>query len=85
MNDSDTNTLAGKVTLVTGANRGIGAELCKGLARAGATVVAACRKPESAQDLVNAILENGGTAVAQALEVSEEASWRQSRAGHYPG
>ena len=78
MNDIEKNTLAGKVALVTGANRGIGAELCKGLARAGAIVVAACRKPGSAQDLVNAILDGGGTAVAQALEVSEEASWQRA-------
>jgi len=40
---------AGKVALVTGANRGLGLEIAAGLAGAGATVVMACRDTQRAQ------------------------------------
>lgn len=37
--------------LITGANRGIGLELCKNYVQAGAHVIATCRKPEAAGQL----------------------------------
>ena len=75
-NDDNKNTLRGKVALVTGANRGIGAEICRGLAQAGASVVAACRQPESARELVQSIVADGGIAISCALDVTGEDSWQ---------
>jgi NAD(P)-dependent dehydrogenase (short-subunit alcohol dehydrogenase family) len=46
---TDLPSLAGKVALVTGANRGLGLEVTAGLAGAGATVVMACRDAGKAQ------------------------------------
>jgi len=44
-----------KVAVVTGANRGLGLEICVGLAGAGATVVMACRNPQRAEAAVQEI------------------------------
>ncbi|MGH8454450.1 MAG: oxidoreductase [Nevskiales bacterium] len=51
----DVPAMNGKLALVTGANRGLGLEITRGLARAGTTVVMACRdaaKAESAAQLL---------------------------------
>jgi NAD(P)-dependent dehydrogenase (short-subunit alcohol dehydrogenase family) len=45
--------------VVTGANRGIGLELCKQLAARGDTVVGVCRKPSEALDALGARVESG--------------------------
>ena len=45
---SDIPDLSGKVAIVTGANAGLGLEITKGLAGAGATVVMACRNLDKA-------------------------------------
>lgn len=42
---------AGKVTLVTGASAGIGAEIVKGLAKNGMKVIAVARRLDKLQDL----------------------------------
>jgi len=44
-----------KLAVVTGANRGLGLEICVGLAGAGATVVMACRNPQRAEAAVQEI------------------------------
>ena len=44
-----------KVAVVPGANRGLGLEICVGLAGAGATVVMACRNPQRAEAAVQEI------------------------------
>jgi NAD(P)-dependent dehydrogenase (short-subunit alcohol dehydrogenase family) len=55
-------TLEGKVAIVTGANRGIGAATARELARAGARVVVAARGAEALEE-VAASLEGRGLAV----------------------
>ena len=57
--------LTGKVAVVTGASKGISADVAKSLAAAGAAVVVSytfCK--ECADRLVAEIVENGGKAVA---------------------
>lgn len=43
--------MRGQVAVVTGANRGLGLELCRQLKQAGATVIGTARDPQSAIDL----------------------------------
>ena len=57
------NGLAGKVAIVTGASRGIGAAIVKKLADEGATVVAVARSVESCE----------GAAMCQKVDVSDSA------------
>jgi NAD(P)-dependent dehydrogenase (short-subunit alcohol dehydrogenase family) len=70
----DTRTefdLSGRVALVTGASRGIGAEIAKLLAKYGATVIVSSRKRESCEQVVDAIRAAGGKAEALALHIGE--------------
>lgn len=46
-------------SLVTGANRGIGLELCRALAARGHSVIAVCRKPSPALEATKARIESG--------------------------
>lgn len=65
--------LAGKVAIVTGASRGVGAELARVYAREGASVVVNYfRSEEAAQKVVQSIRDAGGTAVAQYGDVASE-------------
>jgi 3-oxoacyl-[acyl-carrier protein] reductase len=65
--------LTGKVALVTGASRGIGAAIAKGLAAQGATVVAGARG-ENAKQNVAEIVAKGGKAEAATLDVTDPAA-----------
>ncbi len=66
--------LSGKVALVTGASRGIGAEIAAALAGAGAAVVLASRDGGRLSQQLAAITSSGGNAVAMTVDVGDEDS-----------
>lgn len=63
------NTAAGRVSLVTGANKGIGLEIAKGLRALGMTVLLGARDPIRGKEAAESI---GATALQ--LDVTDEAS-----------
>lgn len=67
-------SLSGKVALVTGASRGIGAAIAGSLAGAGAHVVLASRGTTGLDRQVEAIASTGGKAVAMPVNVGDEDS-----------
>ncbi|MDR3511303.1 MAG: SDR family NAD(P)-dependent oxidoreductase [Caulobacteraceae bacterium] len=66
--------LTGRAALVTGASSGIGRRLALGLARAGAKVAVAARRTDRLDALTAEIAAAGGTALAIAMDVADEAS-----------
>jgi len=63
------------IALVTGASRGIGSATCLALARGGLTVAVGYRSdPEGAEETVAKARADGGTEVAVAMDVRDEAS-----------
>ncbi len=85
MNDSLFD-LTGRIALVSGASRGIGAAIARLLAKHGAHVIVASRKPESCQTVVEQIAAQGGSAEALACHVgsqeSIDAAFEQIRSRH---
>jgi len=63
--------LDGRVALVTGASKGIGWDLAKALAHAGAAVAVAARDQESLERLADEIRSDGGEALAVELDVRD--------------
>jgi NAD(P)-dependent dehydrogenase (short-subunit alcohol dehydrogenase family) len=72
MNDS--KPLTGKLAVVTGASRGIGAATAEGLAAAGAHVVLVARTSTALEEIEEAIHQAGGTATIAPLDLTEAES-----------
>lgn len=70
-----TDSLKGRVALVTGGSRGIGAAISRALAQAGAAVAVNCReKLDQANSLADKIRGEGGRAIAVVADVSQRAA-----------
>jgi len=70
--------LKGKVAIVTGASKGIGAAIAEDLAREGASVIVNySSSPQKAEEVVSRIKANGGSAKAVRADVSKPAEARQ--------
>ncbi|MFE0748722.1 SDR family NAD(P)-dependent oxidoreductase [Gordonia sp. NPDC058843] len=61
--------LTGKVALVTGASRGLGLAIARGLKEAGATVIVSSRKPDACAEAVAALEDVPGQAYPLAVHV----------------
>ena len=68
-----TGNLDGRVALVTGAGRGIGAEIAVGLARRGARVAMVARTASQLDQVAATVTAAGGTALALTADLSDEA------------
>lgn len=66
------SNLAGKVVIITGASRGIGAAAARVVAAQGASVVLAARDEQALERLVADIARLGGEATAVATDVADE-------------
>src|SRR5437868_4340998 len=74
MKTTETKKLAGKVAVVTGASKGIGASIAKHLAAEGAAVVVNYASSKTGADAVVAeITKDGGKAVAVKANVAKKA------------
>ncbi len=71
-----TKKLAGKVALITGGSRGIGAAIARRLAGDGAAVaIAYASAQQKADEVVHAIESAGGRAVAIRADSSDAGAW----------
>ncbi len=70
------NSLEGKVALISGAARGIGAETARAMAAAGACVVVGDLLEERGNDTVRSINDSGGRAHFVSLDVTRAEPWQ---------
>lgn len=78
-------SLTGRAAVVTGGSRGIGAEICRTLAAAGAAVIAAARSRDEIDRLADELRQAGCQAWAVPCDVSDPdqvAALRQAAADH---
>jgi NAD(P)-dependent dehydrogenase (short-subunit alcohol dehydrogenase family) len=68
------NSLVGRVAIVTGASRGIGAATAHAFARAGAAVVLAARNEERLEAVASEIAAAGGTALSIPTDITDATS-----------
>ncbi len=68
---TDLFDLSGKIALVTGASRGIGAEAARLLARQGAHVIISSRKQAACEEVAGSIRDEGGQAAALACHIGD--------------
>jgi NAD(P)-dependent dehydrogenase (short-subunit alcohol dehydrogenase family) len=68
---TDSPPLAGKLALVTGASRGIGAATAKALAKAGAHVILVARTAKALEEVEERIHAAGGSATIAPLDVTD--------------
>jgi NAD(P)-dependent dehydrogenase (short-subunit alcohol dehydrogenase family) len=73
-----TTAFTGKVALVAGASRGIGAVTAAAFARAGASVVLAARDEDALESVAGEIRAGGGQAVAVRTDVGDPASMERA-------
>ena len=71
----DQGRLEGKVAIISGAARGLGAEIAKLYVAEGASVLLTDILDEVGQATTDAIVKDGGRAVYQHLDVSVESDW----------
>jgi len=69
------NRLDGKVALVSGAARGIGAETARKMVAAGAAVVIGDVLADRAREVAKEVTDAGGKALALTLDVTVQGSW----------
>ncbi len=72
MSTSSPFQLAGRVALVTGASQGLGYEIAKGMARAGAHVLVNSRSTERTATVAAEIAGEGGSAEACPFDIADE-------------
>jgi NAD(P)-dependent dehydrogenase (short-subunit alcohol dehydrogenase family) len=68
---SDSKPLSGKLALVTGASRGIGAATAEALAREGAHVILVARTAKALEEVEDRILAAGGSATIAPLDLTD--------------
>lgn len=68
---TDTKVMEGRVALVTGASKGIGAATAKALAAAGAHVILTARDVKSLEGVEDDIHAAGGTSTIAPLDLTE--------------
>ncbi|MBY5589724.1 SDR family oxidoreductase [Rhizobium leguminosarum] len=76
----DRFSLAGQVALVTGGGRGLGFEMARALAEAGAHVIINGRTAATLEDAVRIIRAAGGTAEAAAFDIADREAQRAAMA-----
>jgi len=67
----DAGSLSGRVALVTGASRGIGAATARALAAAGAHVILVARNARDLESVEETIFDAGGTATIAPCDLAE--------------
>ncbi|MFG2371340.1 SDR family oxidoreductase [Streptomyces sp. NPDC048504] len=81
MGGQDDFALGGRTALVTGSVRGLGLEMARGLARAGARVLVNGRDPATAAATVAALRDDGLDASAAVFDVTDRAAAREAMGG----
>ena len=71
--------LKGRVAVITGGSGVLCSEMARELARQGVKVAILNRTAEKGQEIVDQIIENGGTAIAIAADVLDRASLEHAR------